>query len=148
MTAERFIFTALLLRTIVPALWGNPPMFDSAENLTQCREYHREQLCNWSKVGRSLGLTCRGQISERRALCEGFLSLTLIPLAHIRGLTFWPPQQVEPSDLPTFDQLQSCSLWYSLHCATFSAKLNGGGVSHNRAGPMSFILHRSCLHIY
>jgi hypothetical protein len=41
-------------------LWGNPPLFDLTENLTQCREYHREQLCNVSKVGRSLGLTCGG----------------------------------------------------------------------------------------
>jgi hypothetical protein len=29
-------------------------------------------------------------------------------------------RQVEPSDLPAYDQLQSCSLWYSLHyCVKF-----------------------------
>ncbi len=40
---------------------GKSTPVDLAENLTQCREYHREQICNWSKVGRSLGLTCAGQ---------------------------------------------------------------------------------------
>ncbi len=53
-----------------PALWGNPPLFDLAENLPQCREYHREQLCNWSKVRRSLGLTYGGQISEPRSCAK------------------------------------------------------------------------------
>jgi hypothetical protein len=58
------IFSSLWFRKdIAPAaLWGNPPLFDLAENLTQCKQYHREQLCNWSKVGRSLGLTCEGQM--------------------------------------------------------------------------------------
>jgi hypothetical protein len=124
------------MKDIAPTLWENPPLFDLAENLTQCREYHREQLCNWSKVGRSLSLTCRGQISEscscvketreRALVCEEFRSLSLIPLAHKGRLTFWP-LQVKPSDLPTFDQLQSYFLWYSLHCVKFSAKSNGGG---------------------
>jgi hypothetical protein len=49
------------VKEIALPLWGNPPLLDLDENLTQCREYHREQLCNWSKVGRSLGLTCGGQ---------------------------------------------------------------------------------------
>jgi hypothetical protein len=35
---------------IARALWGNPHMFDLAENLTQFREYHREQFSNWSKI--------------------------------------------------------------------------------------------------
>jgi hypothetical protein len=39
-------------KDIAPALLGNPPVFDLAENLTQCREYHREQLFNWPKFGR------------------------------------------------------------------------------------------------
>ncbi len=54
---------------IAPALWGNPPLFDLTGNLTQCREHgnnHMEQLCDWSKVGRSLGLTSGGQMSEPR----------------------------------------------------------------------------------
>jgi hypothetical protein len=34
------------------------------QNLTQCREYYMKQLCYWSKVGRSLGSTCGGQIRE------------------------------------------------------------------------------------
>ncbi len=40
---------------------GKSTLFDLAETLTQCREYHREQLCNWLKTGRSLDLTCGGQ---------------------------------------------------------------------------------------
>jgi hypothetical protein len=63
--------TEILLRCgkgIALALWVNPLLFDLAENLTQCREYHREQLCNWLKVGRSLGLTCGGQ-KVRLPLC-------------------------------------------------------------------------------
>ncbi len=67
------------------------PLFDLAENLAQCSQYHREQLCNWSKVGRSLGSTSGGQIPDpcacvkdmgkKRALREGFLSLTLMLFA-------------------------------------------------------------------
>jgi hypothetical protein len=40
---------------------GKSTLFDLAENSTQCKEYHREQLCNLSKVSRSLGLSCVGQ---------------------------------------------------------------------------------------
>ncbi len=104
--------TVDLTKNIAPALWGNPPLFDLAENLTQCREYYWEQLSNWSKVGRSLGLTCGGQkvslplcangMRVRETLHEG-PSLSLVSLTQERSSLIWL-LQVKPIDLPTFDQ--------------------------------------------
>jgi hypothetical protein len=53
-----------ILKDIAPALWGNPPLFNLAENVAQCREYHGEQLFNWSKVGGSLWLDLWGSKRE------------------------------------------------------------------------------------
>ncbi len=50
---------------------GLLPLFDLTENLTQCREHHRKQFCNWSKVVRSLGLTFGGQkVSLHPFVCK------------------------------------------------------------------------------
>jgi hypothetical protein len=61
LSRELFVEGARIWKDVAPALWRNPSLFYLAENLTQCREYHRKQLCHWSKVDRSLGLTCGGQ---------------------------------------------------------------------------------------
>ncbi len=108
-------------KDIAPTLWGNPILLDLAENFTQCRECHREQLCNWSKVGRSLvevklWASMRMQVEwewEREILHKG-PSLSPVSLTHERGSLIWPPQ-VKPSDLLTFDRLQSSTL-----CQIFS----------------------------
>jgi hypothetical protein len=58
-----------------------------AENLTQCREYHREQLCDWSKVGRSLGLTRGGQ-NVSLLLCASGMRVIEKPFATQGPLSF------------------------------------------------------------
>jgi hypothetical protein len=54
------------IKDIAPTLWGiHLYSIWLKHNVSQThvnvRKYLREQLCNWSKVGRSLGLTCGGQ---------------------------------------------------------------------------------------
>jgi hypothetical protein len=95
------------------------PPFDLAENLAQCRQFHREKLSIGSKVGRSLGSTCGGQRGSvyayaknmRETITEGPIPLLILLPSLLRnkmGLFF--DLQVNPSDLPTFDTLRSCSL--------------------------------------
>ncbi len=45
--------------------------------------------------------------------------------AHDHGSAIWPPR-IEPSDLSNLDPLQSCSLWYLLHRAKYSARFHWG----------------------
>jgi hypothetical protein len=61
-TGTKSYRTCNILVDIAAAL--NVPLFDLAENLAECSPYHREQFHNWSKIGRSLGLTCGGQRTE------------------------------------------------------------------------------------
>jgi hypothetical protein len=134
-----------------PAVWENPPLFDLTENLTPCGIYYREQLWNWSKICRSLGLTCRGQISEPRSwvketresqgpFAKGF-SLSLSFHLHTnRGSHFDPhwSNQVTCRLLTNYKVVPN-----DIFCFLLSAKSNRGGFSY-RAGAMSFLARFLC----
>jgi hypothetical protein len=101
---------------------GKAHVFELAENFTKCRSYHREQISNFHKGGRTHGFTCRGQRTEpycyvketggkregRGPFAKGF---SLTPTCSLQKKTppFLPPQ-IKPIVLPTFYPFKSCSL--------------------------------------
>jgi hypothetical protein len=108
-----------------------------------------------SKVCRPLGWTWGGQIASvlcvmshpiyvnsvrvrERNRCTRARALLCSPvcLTQEQGYVPWP-LQVKPSDLPNLDQLESCSLWYYLHCVKISANLHRGVFPYNSSA-MSF----------
>jgi hypothetical protein len=67
----------------------------------------------------------RRKNKEKGDLCKGFSLSNLTLLTLDETLTIWHPQ-VKRSDLPIFYPLQSCFLWYSLHCVKISVNSQRG----------------------
>jgi hypothetical protein len=84
--------------------------------------------CVWQK--RSIPFYAKSMEGKVRSLSRSHLSPFLLSLVCYKATRLvWHPE-VKPSDPPTFDTLQSCSLWYWLHSAKSWAKSDCGTFPH------------------